>query len=459
MLRSIRHSWEALRTSFWFLPALMALGAGVLAFSAVRLDGAVPDGWADGMGWLYTGGPAGARQLLATVASSMITVAGVVFSMTVVALSMASSQFGPRLLRNFMRDKGNQFVLGTFISTFLYCLLVLRSVRDLDARHFVPHVSVTIAVLLALASLGVLIYFIHHVAVSMQAPQVIANVSEELHASIDALFPEELGQGADRANDRPGEAAAAEILGRDAHAVASRAEGYVQHVDEERLVAIATKRELVLRLELRTGRFVVRGHPLVLVRGGDPGGEVVDEIRDCFVFGAQPTPTQDVEFTVNQLVEVAVRALSPGINDPFTAMTCVDRLGAALCRLAGREFPSPWLRDGDGRLRVIADPPDFAEIADAAFRQIREHGRRSSAVLARMLETIAVVLAHARREDDRDALLRQAGHIEQVAAQLPVMDRELVEARYREVLDVASHMANPSRALPSSLRGSRHRPG
>ncbi len=149
--------------------------------------------WVDKLGWIYTRGPDGARAVLSTIAGSMITVAGVVFSVTIVALSLASNQFGPRLLRNFMRDRGNQIVLGTFVATYLYCLLVMRTVQGMDGSQFVPHLSVTVAILMAVASLGVLIYFIHHVAVSIQAPELIANVAHELHEAIDRLFPEELG--------------------------------------------------------------------------------------------------------------------------------------------------------------------------------------------------------------------------------------------------------------------------
>lgn len=160
--------WEDIRSSFWFVPTLMAAASAVLAMCNIYLDHTLPESWR-GNGWIYSGGAEGARAVLSVIASSMITVAGVVFSITIVALTLASSQFGPRLLRTFMRDTANQVVLGTFIATFLYCLLVLRTIRGLDEREFVPHLSVTVGVLLGVASLGVLIYFIHHVSVSIQA--------------------------------------------------------------------------------------------------------------------------------------------------------------------------------------------------------------------------------------------------------------------------------------------------
>ncbi|MBC7706367.1 MAG: DUF2254 domain-containing protein, partial [Rhodoferax sp.] len=165
--------WDRLRSSLWFVPATMAFLAVALAVAAVELDKAVADDWLLSLGWSYSGGAEGASLVLGTVAGSMIAIAGAVFSMTLVALSLASSQLGPRLLRNFMRDTVNQVVLGTFVATFVYCLLVLRTIRRADEVAFVPHLSVTIGVLLAIVSVGVLIYFIHHISVSIQADQVV----------------------------------------------------------------------------------------------------------------------------------------------------------------------------------------------------------------------------------------------------------------------------------------------
>ena len=187
--------WEALHTSFWFLPALMTFAAIGLSFATIALDWVVQESLLKRVALVWIGGIEGARQLLSTIAGSMITVAGVVFSITIVVLALASSQFGPRLLRNFMRDRGNQVVLGTFIATFTYCLLVLRSIHGGDGTPFVPYISVSLGIALALVSVAVLIYFIHHVSVIIQAPTVIAMVAAELEDGIERLFPEKLGQG------------------------------------------------------------------------------------------------------------------------------------------------------------------------------------------------------------------------------------------------------------------------
>lgn len=435
MTTRLRTLAEALHATFWVIPVLMTLAAITLACALVTLDEAVQDSALAQVGWIWHGGPEGARALLSTVAGSMITVAGVVFSITIVALSLASSQFGPRLLRNFMRDTGNQLVLGTFIATFVYCLLVLRTVRGGATQEFVPSIAITGGIVLAVLSLGVLIYFIHHVSASIQVTHLITVVSHDLLRAIDRLFPEALGHGASEP-PRPQDTPLPEACGREARAVHAAQSGYVQAIDSDGLMQLATAHDLRLHVTHRPGHFVVRGTALVTVwcQGG-LDDRVAEGVQEAFILGAERTLTQDVSFAVDQLVEVAVRALSPGVNDPFTAMTCIDRLGEGLCRLAERVLPSPHRYDADGQLRVIAEPVTFAGLADAAFTQIRQYGRSSAAVTIRLLETLAVVAAQTSRPEDRAALHHQALLIARGAQQaLPEeWDRRVVDERYRAV--------------------------
>ncbi len=411
----------------------MAGAAIALAFATVALDEALSNQWLQARGWVYTGGAEGASLVLGTIAGSMITIAGVVFSMTLVALSLASSQLGPRLLRNFMRDTANQMVLGTFIATFLYCLLVLRTIRRVDEIAFVPHLSVTIGVLFALASIGVLIYFIHHVSVSIQADEVVARVGNELIQVIDGLFPQQFGRGEPLPEAEACDARLPEAFEREARPVGATGDGYLQRIDADTLMSLAEQEDVLFRVERRPGHYVVMGSPLATVWPGDRVTEkLAARVNSAFVVGSQRTPVQDVEFAVLQLVEIAVRALSPGINDPFTAVACVDRLGSALCRLAEREMPSPYRFDGQGRLRMVAPAVTFPGIVDAAFDQIRQSARSSAAVTIRLLETIAVIAAAAQRPEDRAALRRHAEMIARGAREeLPEgEDRRAVEARY-----------------------------
>jgi uncharacterized membrane protein len=198
--------WDRIRSSFWFIPIIMAVGAVTLAFVTVAFDSRVTDWLRRTLGWTFVDGAAGASSVMGTIAGSMISIAGVVFSMTLVALSLASSQFGSRMLRNFMRDTTTQVVLGTFVATFLYCLLVLRTIRRVEEVLFVPHLSVLLGVVLAVVSVGVLIYFIHHVSVSLQANEIVTRVSRELIEGIDRVFPEQIGRGAPQIPAKPPDA-------------------------------------------------------------------------------------------------------------------------------------------------------------------------------------------------------------------------------------------------------------
>jgi uncharacterized membrane protein len=433
--------WFWLRASYWFVPALMAVLAVGLATLTLTLDRRLGSAGVRALSWTYAGGPEGARAVLSTIAGSMITVAGLTFSVTMVALSLASSQFGPRLLMNYMRDTGNQVVLGTFVATFLYCLVVLRTVSGDGDLVLVPHLSVTVAVGLAVASLGVLIYFIHHAAVSIRVETVIASVVRDLLDAIDRLYPEEIGR------DTPsrGDGAVQEVASRaraEARPVAASRSGYVRAIDGDALVELARGRDLIVVLDRRPGHFVVEGSPVARAWPGERlDDDVRSAIRAALVLGSERTPEQDVEFAVNQLVEVALRALSPGVNDPFTAIACVDHLGAALSRLARREMPSAFRLDGEGRLRVLATTVEFAGVAGAAFDQIRQAARGNAAVTVRLLETIAGLLEHARRPADRLALRRQAGMLHRGALEAVAegWDRAAVEERFQAVGEQDDH--------------------
>lgn len=433
----LRHAWVSLRATYWFLPALMAAAAGVLGLASVQMDRYLATRYLAELAWVYSGGPEGARAVLGVVAGSVMSTAGVTFSITIAALSLASTQLGPRLLHSFMRDTANQVVLGTFIATFVFCLLVLRTIQgDDEGVRFVPALSVTAGVGLGLASLGVLIFFIHHVAVSIQAPNVVAGVGRELAKHVERAFP---------TPDRVEAATPAAALPADFDAraapVPSTADGYLQALDEDALVKIASRTGTTLVVELRPGQFVAEGASLV--RAWPPeamDSDRVREIRTRFVLGTQRTAEQDVEFAVDQLVEVAVRALSPAINDPFTAIACLDWLGAGLCRAARGRTARTQLTDAEGTVRVIyRNGYTFSGLIDAAFNQIRQFGARSPAVMLRMLETIeAVVRCTGGDRDEMQTLLQHARMVHRAALEgtSEPHDRADLDRRFREVLRI-----------------------
>lgn len=450
--------WEQLRMSFWFVPTLMVAGAAVLAFVTLAIDEQLNDAARDGLPWIYGGGPEGARSLLSTVASSSITVAGTTFSITIAALSLASGQFGPRLLRNFVRDTGNQIVLGTFVATFLYCLLVVRTVRGLEDSRVVPHLSVTVGVLLAIANLGVLIYFIHHVAMSIRADQVIATVGQDLDEAIEQLFPEQLGRGLGAAGAEANALHTASMEPSASQAVTLDHDGYIQAIDVATLMDLAVERDLVVTLLYRPGDFVVADEPVALISPANHGDdEACDAIRGTLILGRERSAQQDVLFVVNQLVEVAARALSPGINDPFTAISCLDRLAAVLSRVARRPFPDGRRYDDDGQLRVVAKPIRFGELVDIAFDQIRSYGHKDLKVATRLLDLLARIGAATGDPARREPLIRQAQltYAASYAALPTDGDRETLETCYRTALIRLNRpSANESdRAIASSPHG------
>lgn len=437
--------WDWLRSSFWFVPSLSTVLAIGMAQATLWYDASgktIPKAIET---WLYTGGPEGAQTLLSTIAGSLITVAGVAFSVTIVVLSLTSTQFGPRLLRNFMRDLGNQTVLGAFIATFLYCILVLRTVRLGEESGFVPHLSVTTAVVLSVFDLTLLIYFIHHVSASIQATHVITAVARDLDGVIDQLFPEALGKSASDPGMKERGAAVPNHFGGEAAAVPSERTGYLQAIENETLMALASKHNLLLRLDCRPGDFIIQGDPLAW---GWPreriDAAVAAAIDGAFILGKDRTFTQDLDFGVDQLVEIAVRALSPGINDPFTAMICIDHLGAVLCRLARRSIPSPFRFDREQVLRVIAAPVTFPQTVERAFTPIHHYGKGAPIVVMRILKILRAVGARAVREEDRAAVRLQVERIRRENNLLP-------ESAYRAEIE------NECRLLLADLNGRDHR--
>lgn len=443
------HIWDYLKTSYWFIPTIMCVLAFALALILVEVDHQAKKTTFEDTQILFLGGAEGARSLLSAVAGSIITVAGVVFSITIATLTQASSQFGPRLLRNFMRDRGNQIVLGTFVATFLYCLAVLRTVHGANEgfwKEFVPHISVTVAVALAILSIAVLIYFIHHVSASLQAPAVVANVANDLTSGVDRIFPERLGDGEVDPGDDPPPGSLPKDFESSVASVLSARSGYLQAIDNDGVLKLcAGKDGVIIELLRRPGDFVIEGQPLARVYPREKCDDAIaDRIREKLYFGSERTSEQDVEFAIDQLVEIALRALSPGINDPFTAMQCIDWLGHALAKLGQRRFPSRYRFDEDSKkLCVIARVSDVDGVIDAAFDQIRQYGAGSVAVTARLLETLRVVGAENPHPRWRREFVR---HAEMIYTQAQTKfvephDLEAIKERYDAAI-VAMTQAN-----------------
>ncbi|MGB6015223.1 MAG: DUF2254 domain-containing protein, partial [Nodosilinea sp.] len=338
--------------------------------------------------------------------------------------------------------------LGTFIATFIYCLLVLRTIRGEDYQLFVPQLSVTVGVLMAVISIAMLIYFIHHASTIIQASHVIADVSHDLKQVTNRLFPQTLGYDLDpqdnSAKDIPTdfEAAACPVL--------SKGTGYLQAIEDETLMQVARHENLVLRVQAFPGAFVMADSPLVMAYPADRVTQPVEKrINQAFVMGRELTKQQNVAFPIEQLVEIALRALSPAINDPFTAIRCIDQLADGLARLAGRELPSPYRYDQSRMLRVIAAPVEFETLADTAFTQIRQYGSADSVVVGRLLAAIAAIAPFTRNSKQRYILQQHLEAIWQSSQQQlhQKQDLETVKKHYHTALTALQQPKPPVKSM------------
>ena len=405
---------EAVRASYWFVPGVMAFLSLLLGAAMVWVDAHVGSDWLEGIGWYQMVKPEGAHEVLSTIAGSMITVAGVVFSITILAIAYASSQFGPRVLTNFMTDGGNKVTLGTFIATFTYCLIVLRTIRGGDDGSFVPQLAVLVGLLLAFCSIGVLIYFIHHVPQSIHINNVVARIGRQLIEDVGKRFPDFIGDPADEGESRETAAPAPSPgFGMDDPSrigvIRGKDTGYVQAIDDEALMRAASERDLVLRLRYRPGDYLFAGRSLLEAWPSDRLDDEAEEaLREAYTVGSRRTPQGDLDFLINELVEIATRALSAGINDPTTASTCIDWLGAGATEIARRRLPDPRRVGEDGKIRVIALPDGFAQYVERAFGRLRQYAGRDMNAALHVLRTLGEVAAGCSTKEQLAVLAAEA---------------------------------------------------
>ncbi|MBM7026598.1 DUF2254 domain-containing protein [Clavibacter zhangzhiyongii] len=384
------------RESFWLLPALLGLGAVLLALGLVEVDRLLIAAGIDDIPLVEDLSATGGRAILSAIGGTMLGVAATSFSITISVLATTSSAYGPRLVRNFMADRGNQVVLAVLTSTFLYALIVLRSIHTEEdgVVGFVPVLAVSAAVLLAVADVAVLVYFIHHIAMSVQVTTLQTRVLADLERVIDETRPEREAD-ADGAPWRGDATSVGPALDGPVRVVRATSTGYVAGIDLAALVAEARRRGARHRVVALPGTHVVDGDPLVEVVGGDLDA---DEAVARLAFDLQParTPHQDIDYAVQQMVEIGVRGLASGTNDPYTAVGALDALSGALRTLCLRPTPEVDVhRDGDGVPRVEIRWPRPAALVSEAFLAIRAYGvghalvMRATLRLAARLEAVA----------------------------------------------------------------------
>ena len=373
--RLLHQVWSEINSSYWFIPSLMSLLGILLSFLMVYIDNKISVEEINVFIWSFSLQPEGARIFLSTIASSMITVAGVTFSMTLLSVSHASSQIGPRILTGFMEDKGNQVTLGTFITTFLYSLLVLVNIKNqnsTEAEFFVPNFSILVAIILCLASILVLIYFINHVPKMISMTLAVERLGDNLLLGIYRIYPEEKEMD-------PKTVADIELpkdFETNSMKVSTDKKGYVKKIMYENLIKLAKDKGLILKSLVTPGDFVCTGFDVMEVY---PQSKVNEEIKntihELITCGGQRTDREDLLFSVDLLIEVAARALSPGVNDPYTAVECINQLQAGLIELSHRAQGCKNYYDDDGELRLLSSPSSFEDLVIHIYERLGHYTR------------------------------------------------------------------------------------
>ena len=419
---------EALRTNLWLVPTVEIVLAAALFVGTYALDRAAYDGSLRLPSFVISGNADAARQILTTIAAAVITVVTLVFSITIVTLTLASTQFGPRMLRNFIRDSITQFTLGTFVATFVYAILALVSIGSGSHGDFVPHLSITVTMALVVLDVAVLVVFIDHIAKSIQLPQVIASIARDLSRAIEAdvALP-----AADVPKAGPSLSEMLVRLDEGSGVVRAPGSGYLQYVSMSTLIDISTRSHSVIRLLHRPGHFVVEGQPLANVWPAAAAPGVARALGGAHATGPHRTLTQDLSFAVDQLVEIAIRALSPAVNDTFTALACIDWLGDGLCKIADRWRPATVHRDAAGHVRVITVTVGFRRLVERAHDKIRQASRGMPAVMIRQLDGLAKVMAYTTSSEQRDVLLEQAAMILRASEESVPEEEDRADVRRR----------------------------
>jgi uncharacterized membrane protein len=441
-MNRFRQIWYYLDDSFWFKPLLLVMGSIALALALITTDYfAESDRWIAQWPRLFGFGAEGARAMMSTIAGSMITVLGVMYSMILVVLALASSQYTSRILQNFIRNSITQIVLGLFAGIFTYCLIVLSVIHGGEESYFVPSLSVFFGFIMALGGVFALIIFIHHVAMSVQASTIIASAAQETKEAINHLFPEQLGEGPDEDDDDSMQNAFNERIWQ---AVPSRANGYIQGVDTKALLSLAREKDTIVRMDCGVGNFVVRKTALASIALDDPPDqETIAAIQETFFIDNYRTLNQDAAFGIRQIVDIALKALSPGVVETTTAVICLDHLTVIMARLISRKIPSLY-RYEEGKLRVIAKVPGFKSLLGESFDQIRNHANGDFTIMLQLIESLQTLASLEVRQHHLSAIREQLEAIGELAERTIGSDREqeMIKTHLALVLEKLNSKSN-----------------
>jgi uncharacterized membrane protein len=442
-----RYRWDRMKVSFWFAPVIMAVAAVLLAWLMYGVDNLVPDAALEDSRFVLAGTPGELRSALLNMAGTVLATAGVVFTLLTLPLSTVASQYGSRLLRVFLGDRTTQFVLGAFVGTFVYCIAAALSIPTASVEQDAPQVTATLGVYLMVATFGTLILLVQHVSTMLQAPNIAAAAGAELldvvRANAEEVANGDNGNGGSETRPIPDSRDIPAMLTETrGYPVRARGVGYIQYINSQMVLTLAQKKDLVVHLQCKPGCYVQSGAVVALVWPAERVDEQLEALfQRAFRLGNGRTPSQDVEYAVNQLTEMAVRAMSPAINDPFTAMTCLDRIGDGLATFIRQGGNDSHHWDQDGRLRLILDPVTIDDLLDAAFDMLRHASCNNANVLQHMLEVIGALGQEVKAPEIRRQLRR---HVSLIQAESQVGN--LIEADRQSI-------RQSSEALQTRLMG------
>jgi uncharacterized membrane protein len=403
---AMRRLLYSLRGGFLVRPMVIAVVLGAAGATLSEFEETYPwlSGWVPHVLFPSHADPQVAQVILAGIAASIMTVVSIVFAILLMTLTLASMQFSPRILVSFVRDRTTQWTLGLFLGTFAYCMGALPAARALP-HPFAPVATVAGAMLLAMLCVGWLIFFIQHISQAISVNHIVDRIARDTEAIIEETMP--------YARVMAYSAGLPEFEWNGAETpVLNRVSGYIRYVDTGQLVTIAKTARLQVRVLRRVGHFVPAGIPLLVVnRASRLHGGVVPALLAAFDIGPIRTLQQDVEYGVLQIVDIALKAISPAVNDPSTAITCLDQLSRILIRWISRYAPDVLLSDPPHVVRVVMPAIDFDGMLDTAFEQIRHYGAADMAVSARLLRVLDDIAAST---DDRGMQVRLAARARRV---------------------------------------------
>ena len=437
-MNKLARLWIDLKFEFWLLPATLIFALGLFAFGLVEFDHHFDDKLR-AIVWLkhVTSGPTGANAILSIISGSMITVASIVFSITVLALAQTSIQFTPRILRHFMTDRITQTVLGTVIGIFTYCLVVLRTIRsgDFSAAEFVPTVSIGVSILLALVGISFLVFFLGYIAHIMQPSTIIADITQETMKLSKNLFPKLLDKAENTENIHLPSV-------KNWQSIPALKTGYIRHTIVNGLSRFAHKYNTLVRMDHHIGAFILAGASLVsLASEKKPDAKMIKALNNIYVIDSHRTIHQDIGFGIQQLVDMTLKSLTAGANDITTAVSCVDYISVILADLAQRQISTSYIYDHQQQLRVISENPRFEKLLSIAFDQIRQNATGNVTIIIRLLHSLKTIAHHTENPQRRKELLHHV-HLITAVAERSIVDREDLHAAEEKAGKHGSYWGN-----------------